>query len=75
VGLSTDAVKRGVSSELKRAFSAHLGDCPIVVEYKQPAGSAMLRFGERWRVTPTDTLLDQLKELVGQDAVELVYER
>jgi hypothetical protein len=35
----------------------------------------MLRFGERWRVTPTDTLLDQLKELVGQDAVELVYER
>ena len=75
VGLSTDAVKRGVSSELKRAFSAHSGDCPIVVEYKQPAGSAMLRFGERWRVTPTDTLLDQLKELVGQDAVELVYER
>ena len=75
VGLSIDAVKRGVSSELKRAFSAHLGDCPIVVEYKQPAGSAMLRFGERWRVTPTDTLLDQIKELVGQDAVELVYER
>ena len=45
------------------------------MEYKQSAGSAMVRFGDRYRITPTDTLLDQLKELVGHDAVELVYER
>ena len=64
-----------MSSELKRAFSAHAGDCPIVVEYKQAAGSAMVRFGDRYRITPTDTLLDQLKELIGHESVELIYER
>jgi hypothetical protein len=26
-------------------------------------------------VTPTDTLLDQLKEIIGQEAVEVIYER
>ena len=75
LGLNSEAIERGVSAELKRAFSAHIGDCPIVVEYKQSAGSAMVRFGDRYRIKPTDTLLDQLKELVGHDAVELVYER
>jgi DNA polymerase-3 subunit alpha len=45
------------------------------VEYRQPAGSAVVKFGDRWRVTPTDTLLDQLKELVGYDSVEVIYER
>jgi len=75
LGLNSEAIARGVSAELKRAFSAHVGDCPIVVEYKQPAGSAMVRFGDRYRIRPTDTLLDQLKELVGHDSVELVYER
>ena len=75
LGLNSEAIERGVSAELKRAFSAHTGDCPIVVEYKQSAGSAMVRFGDRHRIKPTDTLLDQLKELVGHDSVELVYER
>jgi len=75
LGLNSEAIERGVSAELKRAFSAHTGDCPIVVEYKQSAGSAMVRFGDRYRIKPTDTLLDQLKELVGHDSVELVYER
>ena len=75
LGLNSEAIARGVSAELKRAFSAHVGDCPIVVEYKQPAGSAMVRFGDRYRIRPTDSLLDQLKELVGHDSVELVYER
>jgi len=75
LGLRPDAIQSGVASELKRAFSAHTGDCPIIVEYRQPAGSAVVRFGDRWRVTPTDTLLDQLKELVGHESVEVIYER
>ena len=32
LGLNSEAIERGVSAELKRAFSAHTGDCPIVVE-------------------------------------------
>ena len=75
LGLQPDAIRGGVTSELKRAFSAHTGDCPIIVEYRQPAGSAVVKFGDRWRVTPTDTLLDQLKELVGHEFVEVIYER
>ena len=75
LGLQPDAIRAGVASELKRAFTAHTGDCPIIVEYRQPAGSAMVKFGDRWRVTPTDTLLDQLKELVGHESVEVIYER
>ncbi len=75
LGLRPDVVQSGVASELKRALSAHTGDCPIVVEYRQPAGSALVKFGDKWRVAPTDTLLDQLKELVGHESVEVIYER
>jgi DNA polymerase-3 subunit alpha len=73
--LHADAIQGGVSAELKRAFSGSNGECPVVVQYRQPAGSAIVRLGDCWRVTPTDTLLDQLKEIIGHEAVEVVYER
>jgi DNA polymerase-3 subunit alpha len=50
------------------------GECPIVVEYAQPLAKVWLRLGDRWTVAPTDTLLDQLRGLVGNEQVELLYE-
>ena len=73
--VDADSVSNGLGVEIKHAFGAHRGECPVVMEYRQPAGSAIVKLGERWRVAPTDSLLDRLKELIGHEQVEVVYER
>ena len=73
--VDADSVSNGLGIEIKHVFGAHRGECPVVMEYRQPAGSAMVKLGERWRVAPTDSLLDRLKELIGHEQVEVVYER
>ncbi|WP_432444711.1 hypothetical protein, partial [Salmonella enterica] len=34
---------------------------------------ARLTLGTEWRVTPSDTLLDELQQLLGKDQVELEF--
>ena len=75
IRVDADSVSNGLGVEIKHAFGAHRGECPVVMEYRQPAGSAIVKLGERWRVAPTDSLLDRLKELIGHEQVEVVYER
>ncbi|MCR9186489.1 MAG: DNA polymerase III subunit alpha [Halieaceae bacterium] len=49
------------------------GRCPVSLWYQQPAGRARIRLGERWAVTPSDELLQQLRDCVGQTQVALQY--
>ncbi|EED34622.1 DNA polymerase III, alpha subunit subfamily, putative [Luminiphilus syltensis NOR5-1B] len=50
------------------------GECPICIDYQQPLGQARIRLGSQWQVTPTDSLLDDLRGTLGNDNVELLYE-
>ncbi|QLB12288.1 DNA polymerase III alpha subunit [Bisgaardia hudsonensis] len=49
------------------------GTLPVHIYYQSAKGSALLRFGIEWSVTPTDELLDQLMSFLGQEAVELEF--
>ncbi|MBD1555975.1 DNA polymerase III subunit alpha [Vibrio sp. S9_S30] len=49
------------------------GTVPVNVYYQRSDARARLALGVEWRVTPTDTLLDDLKELLGQNQVELEF--
>ena len=49
------------------------GNCPVSLIYRQPGNSARIRLGERWRVVPSDELLQQLRDVVGAEAVALQY--
>ncbi len=48
---------------------------PLRLQYRRPGCEGRLRLGESWRVTPADALLKRLRGLLGDDAVEVVYER
>lgn len=49
------------------------GSCPIVVEYVRHDARARLRFGDDWRVSPNETLLNRLRHLSGEERVRLHY--
>ena len=40
--VDADSVSNGLGVEIKHAFGAHRGECPVVMEYRQPAGSAIV---------------------------------
>ena len=47
---------------------------PVWIEYSTNEASTRIELGESWRVQPDDNLLLELKYLVGDQAVELVYD-
>jgi DNA polymerase-3 subunit alpha len=49
------------------------GSCPVSLLYRQPRNRARVRLGERWSVVPSDDLLQQLRDCVGNDRVALHY--
>ncbi|MDH5258207.1 MAG: OB-fold nucleic acid binding domain-containing protein, partial [Gammaproteobacteria bacterium] len=49
------------------------GKCPVFVRYSTSKAQAGLRFGEEWRIKPTEDLLAELKTLVGEDSIALEY--
>lgn len=49
------------------------GRCPIQVYYQNAQASTPLPFGDKWCLTPTETLMQALRELIGEDNVRLVY--
>ncbi|WP_040975375.1 DNA polymerase III subunit alpha [Necropsobacter massiliensis] len=50
------------------------GTLPIHIYYQSPQGRALLRFGVQWSINPTDELLAELVEMLGESAVELEFE-
>ncbi|WP_373509882.1 DNA polymerase III subunit alpha [Thiocapsa sp.] len=51
------------------------GDLPVRLRYRRPGAAGGLVLGDAWRVEPTDALLKRLRQLLGGDAVRVVYER
>ncbi|MDN3652540.1 DNA polymerase III subunit alpha [Thalassotalea ponticola] len=49
------------------------GTCPLRVFYQRPEVSAQLELGTLWRVTPSDTLVHELKLLLGEDNVAMQF--
>ena len=49
------------------------GGCPVWVDYHAANARAQLALGQEWRVHPTDELLQRLKQLAGDDRVQMVY--
>lgn len=49
------------------------GSVPVHLYYQRENARARLTLGTEWRVTPSDDLLYELKQLLGQDQVELEF--
>jgi DNA polymerase-3 subunit alpha len=49
------------------------GGCPVAFLYSQKENRARLTLGQRWRVSPSDELIQQLQECCGDGSVSLHY--
>ncbi|WP_336368501.1 DNA polymerase III subunit alpha [Marinobacter sp. C2H3] len=47
---------------------------PVWIEYSSDQANTRIELGESWRVQPDDNLLLELRHLVGEKSVELVYD-
>ncbi|EGR4452511.1 DNA polymerase III subunit alpha [Vibrio cholerae] len=77
-GLSISILQSQMDQQFFERFSHILephraGTVPVNVYYQRPDARARLTLGTEWRVTPSDTLLDELKQLLGHDQVELEF--
>ncbi len=77
-GLSVSIDAKQVNEEFFAKFSQIMephkaGTVPVHVFYQRADARARLTLGTEWRVTPSDTLLDELKQLLGKDQVELEF--
>ena len=49
------------------------GSIPVVIDYRRADAAARLALGDAWRIRPSESLLQGLIALAGNDAVKLVY--
>lgn len=50
------------------------GTLPIHIYYQSPQGRALIQLGIQWYIRPTDDLLTQLADMLGERSVELEFE-
>ncbi|MEZ9905502.1 DNA polymerase III subunit alpha [Vibrio breoganii] len=77
-GLSISISESQIDAQFFERFSRVLephraGTIPVNIYYQRSDARAKLSLGVEWRVTPTDTLIDDLKQLLGNDQVELEF--
>ncbi len=49
------------------------GICPVVLDYQRQGARAQLTLGENWRIQPSDELIQRLREMLGEEQVEMIY--
>ncbi|WP_018403458.1 DNA polymerase III subunit alpha [Marinobacter gelidimuriae] len=73
--LNESQLGNGLLDSLEQLLAPHRCEgSPVWIEYTSPAASTRIELGSSWRVEPNDSLLLELKYLVGDRSVELVYD-
>ncbi|MEZ8823424.1 DNA polymerase III subunit alpha [Vibrio amylolyticus] len=77
-GLSVSINESQIDNQFFERFSQILephraGTVPVNIYYQRLDARARLTLGTEWRVTPSDLLLDELKQLLGRNQVELEF--
>ena len=47
--------------------------CKVLIKYQRPEASALIELGASWSIEPLDELIQELKYLLGNEHVGLVY--
>jgi DNA polymerase III subunit alpha len=61
-------------AQLKKLFAPYRdGKCPVQIHYRNDNASCQLRLGEAWQVTLHDDLLRDLRVLLREENVKVIY--
>ena len=74
VSVNEDKASNGFVPALQHVLQPFReGVCPVVIDYQRQDARAEIPLGQDWRVHPTDELLHRLRELAGEQDVEIIY--
>ena len=74
ISLSEEQISPSFIKKLKEMLEpVSGGTLPINVYYQSAKGRALLCLGIQWSITPTDDILTELVNLLGENAVELEF--
>jgi len=74
ISLPEDKAGNGFIDSLEQILAPYKnGQCPVCLDYQRSDASTRLLLGEEWRIRPTDELLYNLRKLVGDEQVKLLY--
>ncbi|MCK4743586.1 MAG: DNA polymerase III subunit alpha [Sulfuriflexus sp.] len=74
IKLPEDKAGNGFMDSLEQILAPHKnGQCPVCLDYQRSDASTRLLLGEEWKIRPTDELLHNLRKLVGDECVKLLY--
>jgi len=75
LALHADQLQNGLLEKLDDTLRPFRNEgSPVWIEYSSAEARTRIELGESWRVQPDDNLLFELKHLVGEKSVELVYD-
>lgn len=75
ISVDNKRVNRSFLQQLQQLFEPNRnGVIPVNLYYQAQQARVRLNFGTTWRVTPNDSLLIELKKLLGNEHVELEFE-
>lgn len=75
ISLSDRQIDDQLLNRLRSTLEPHRsGTIPVHLYYQREDARARLKFGVAWRITPTDTLLTDLRTLLGTEQVELEFD-
>lgn len=75
LNLRADQLQNGVLDRLDETLRPFRSDgSPVWIEYQSEQARTRIELGDTWKVQPDDTLLLELRYLVGDKQVELVYD-
>ncbi len=75
LALHADQLQNGLLDKLDDTLRPFRNEgSPVWIEYSSAEASTRIELGPSWRVQPDDNLLFELKHLVGEKSVELVYD-
>ena len=74
IDVDSELAKNGFVGELKQILGpATNGGCPVYLNYYNQNAAAEILLGEEWAVTPTETVIERLEDLAGEQRVHIVY--
>ncbi|WP_367680391.1 DNA polymerase III subunit alpha [Candidatus Fukatsuia anoeciicola] len=75
IALTSQQINDQLLNQLREILESYRsGIIPVYLYYQQVNACARLRFGEMWRITPTESLLIKLRNLLGNAQVELEFD-
>ena len=74
IELHHEMIDERFADELECMLSgASGGSCPVALVYGGASSRARIRLGERWQVSPSDELIQTLRDRLGNERVSLLY--